>query len=134
MLISANRSAGPADVDLAKVGPIHLGLLPYKDIEEALKKSPKLVATRIYDMMRARGYLGSVIPVRRRIAQLRPKFHEPFLHRRLSPGRRCYGELRRKKRRPACMAHFRRVVRTDTRPERQFAVRAGGRTLQTPAR
>ncbi len=55
-------------------------------IEETLRKYPRLVATRICDMMRARGYGGSAVSVRRRVAKLRPKLHEPFLHRRLFAG------------------------------------------------
>jgi transposase len=55
-------------------------------IEETLRKYPRLVATRIYDMIRARGYQASAIPVRRRVAKLRPKLHEAFLHRRLFAG------------------------------------------------
>lgn len=55
-------------------------------IEETLRKYPRLVATRIFDMVRARGYRGGVIGVRRCVATLRPKAHEPFLHRRLFAG------------------------------------------------
>jgi len=55
-------------------------------IEETLKKHPRLLATRILDMIRARGYQGSYTQVRRRVLLLRPKFHEPFLHRRVFAG------------------------------------------------
>ena len=47
---------------------------PYLDfIRETLQRYPRLRATRIYEMVRARGYRGSVVQLRRRVAGLRPR-------------------------------------------------------------
>jgi transposase len=51
-----------------------LGIVdPYKPyIDEVLKSHPRLRATRIFDMVRLRGYDGSLITLRRHVADVRP--------------------------------------------------------------
>jgi transposase len=58
--------------------------LPF--IRETLERYPALRATRIYEMIRQRGYLASVVQVRRLVARLRPRHQEAFLLRRTFPG------------------------------------------------
>ena len=48
-------------------------------IRQTLDQHPRLRATRIYQMIRERGYHGSVIQLRRVVAILRPIRREPFL-------------------------------------------------------
>jgi len=46
---------------------------PYRPfIDEQLRRYPKLLATRLYDMVRARGFAGSVRTVREHVALVRP--------------------------------------------------------------
>src|SRR5438874_4532364 len=53
---------------------------PYVEfVRETLKNYPQLRATRIYQMVRDRGYAGSVVQLRRVVARLRPSIREPFL-------------------------------------------------------
>jgi transposase len=53
---------------------------PYLEfVRQALDQHPRLRATRIYQMIRDRGYTGSVVQLRRAVALLRPSFREPFL-------------------------------------------------------
>jgi transposase len=53
---------------------------PYvRFIRETLEKYPRLRATRIYQMIRDRGYPGSVVQLRRVVACLRPAHKEAFL-------------------------------------------------------
>jgi transposase len=60
---------------------------PYVDfIRQVLDKHPRLRATRIYHMVRDRGYTGSVVQLRRAVARLRPSVREPFLRLRMFPG------------------------------------------------
>lgn len=60
---------------------------PYVEfIRETLEKYPRLRATRIYEMIRSRGYQGSVIQVRRLVAELRPVRREAFLRLRTFAG------------------------------------------------
>jgi len=51
--------------------------LPF--IRQTLDQHPRLRATRIYQMIRERGYQGSVMQLRRAVATLRPGRPEPFL-------------------------------------------------------
>jgi transposase len=51
--------------------------LPF--IRQSLQQYPQLRATRIYQMLQARGYQGSVVQLRRAVATLRPHRPEPFL-------------------------------------------------------
>ncbi|HEV8486621.1 MAG TPA: IS21 family transposase [Blastocatellia bacterium] len=55
-------------------------------IREILDKHPRLRATRIFQMIRDRGYTGSVVQVRRVVACLRPPPEEAFLRLRTFPG------------------------------------------------
>ena len=50
-------------------------------IEVTLKEHPRLRATRIFHMIRGRGYPGSLSQLRRWVASLRPPVHEAFLRR-----------------------------------------------------
>jgi len=53
---------------------------PYMEfVRQTLDQHPRLRATRIHQMIRDRGYTGSVIQLRRAVAQLRPPAREPFL-------------------------------------------------------
>ena len=53
---------------------------PYLEfVRQTLHQHPLLRATRIYQMIRDRGYTGSVVQLRRAVSQLRPPVHEPFL-------------------------------------------------------
>src|ERR1700691_3453366 len=52
---------------------------PYSGfIRQTLDQHPRLRATRIYQMARDRGYIGSVVQVRRTVAHLRPQIREPL--------------------------------------------------------
>jgi len=60
---------------------------PYADfIREVLAKHPSLRATRLFQMIRDRGYSGSVVQLRRVVACLRPAHKEAFLRLRTFPG------------------------------------------------
>lgn len=60
---------------------------PYLEfIRQTLEKYPGLRATRIYQMVRERGYGGSVVQLRRVVARLRPARQEAFLRLRTFPG------------------------------------------------
>ncbi len=53
---------------------------PYYDfIRQTLEQHPRLRATRLYQMLRDRGYSGSVVQLRRVVAALRPAKQEAFL-------------------------------------------------------
>jgi transposase len=60
---------------------------PYKAfIVETLDSYPRLRATRIYEMVKARGYKGSSVQVRRYVRKVRPKPKEAFFRLRTLPG------------------------------------------------
>ena len=61
---------------------------PYKDFVRAtLEQHPRLVATRVLEMIRQRGYAGSVWPLRRYVADVRPASrHEAFFRLSTLPG------------------------------------------------
>ena len=60
---------------------------PYRGfIVETLEQYPKLRATRLCEMLHGRGYGGSVFPVRRFIARMRPSKKEAFLRLSVLPG------------------------------------------------
>lgn len=60
---------------------------PYMDfIRATLEQYPRLRATRLYQMLTARGYTGSIIQLRRLVARLRPQPKEAFLRLRSFPG------------------------------------------------
>ena len=53
---------------------------PYLDfINQTLQQYPRLRASRIYEMIRARGYAGSLTQLRRVVRSLRPQKREAFL-------------------------------------------------------
>ena len=55
-------------------------------VRQTLEQHPRLRATRIYQMIRDRGYTGSVVQLRRAVARLRPQPREPFLQLQMFPG------------------------------------------------
>jgi transposase len=55
-------------------------------IRVTLDQHPRLRATRIYQMIRDRGYSGSVVQLRRAVARLRPQSREAFLQLQVFPG------------------------------------------------
>ncbi|HEX4580809.1 MAG TPA: IS21 family transposase [Acidobacteriaceae bacterium] len=57
----------------SKLDP-YLGL-----VRQTLEAHPRLRATRLYQMLRDRGYQGSVVQLRRVVARLRPRPQEAFL-------------------------------------------------------
>ena len=57
--------------------------LPF--IRQTLDQYPQLRATRLYQMLQPRGYRGSVVQLRRAVANLRPYHPEPFLRLQLFP-------------------------------------------------
>ena len=60
---------------------------PYLEfIRQTLDRHPRLRATRIHQMIRDRGYGGSVVQLRRAVARLRPQIREPFLRLDMFPG------------------------------------------------
>lgn len=61
---------------------------PYRELLEAtLTEHPRLRATRLYEMIRARGYEGSVVQLRRLVRAIRPTARaEAFLRLRTLPG------------------------------------------------
>jgi transposase len=65
----------------------HSATDPYADfIREILAKHPRLRATRIYQMIRDRGYSGSIVQLRRFVACVRPVHKEAFLRLSTFPG------------------------------------------------
>jgi transposase len=53
---------------------------PYSEfVRQTLEQHPRLRATRIYQMVRDRGYPGSIVQLRRTVARLRPPKREAFL-------------------------------------------------------
>jgi transposase len=53
---------------------------PYLEfVRQTLDQHPRLRATRLYQMIRERGYTGSVVQLRRAVARLRPPVREAFL-------------------------------------------------------
>ena len=55
-------------------------------VEQTLLEHPRLRSTRLFEMIRLRGYTGSVRQLRRRVALLRPAHKEAFLRLRFFPG------------------------------------------------
>src|SRR5215831_15559743 len=55
-------------------------------LRQTLEQHPRLRATRLYQMLRERGFTGSVVQLRRVVARLRPKNREPFLRLTTLPG------------------------------------------------
>jgi len=60
---------------------------PYIEfIRHTLEQHPRLCATRLHQMVRDRGYGGSVVQLRRTVARMRPQNREPFLQLHAFPG------------------------------------------------
>ncbi len=61
---------------------------PYRDFVRAtLEQYPRLRSTRLFEMIRARGYEGSVFPLRRYVRHIRPApAHEAFFRLSTLPG------------------------------------------------
>jgi transposase len=60
---------------------------PYKGfVAETLKQYPRLVATRLYDMICERGYTGSLRTLRRYVRKVRPRGHKAYLDIQTLPG------------------------------------------------
>lgn len=60
---------------------------PYRDfVKSTLAQYPTLRSTRLYDMVKARGYPGSIVQLRRVVATMRPTSREAFLSLRVFPG------------------------------------------------
>jgi transposase len=55
-------------------------------VRDVLDRHPRLRATRIYEMLRTRGYGGKVVPVRRLVRRLRPRWKEAFFKLSVLPG------------------------------------------------
>jgi len=52
---------------------------PYEEfLRETLEKYPRLRATRLYDMIRGRGYTGGIAQLRRLVCRLRPRVTEVY--------------------------------------------------------
>jgi hypothetical protein len=67
---------------------------PFLDfIESTLKEHPRLRATRLFEMLRDRGYTGSVHQLRRLVRTLRPSSKQAFLRLSVLPGEH-YGKRR----------------------------------------
>lgn len=59
---------------------------PYLDfLRQTLQQYPRLRATRLFQMVRSRGYRGSITQLRRVVAELRPPHREAFLRLRTFP-------------------------------------------------
>jgi transposase len=71
--------------------------LPF--VRDTLAQHPRLRATRIHQMIRDRGYTGSVEQLRRTVARLRPQPHEAFLRLKVFPAEQgqvdwaCFGSV-----------------------------------------
>lgn len=74
---------------------------PYLDfLRQTLQQYPRLRATRLFQMIRPRGYTGSVTQLRRVVAELRPPRREAFLRLRPFLGKQAQADW----------AHFGEVV------------------------
>jgi transposase len=84
---TVRRAIGSDAFNRAKREQSNQRTVPYLDfIRHTLKEYPRLRATRIFQMIRARGYEGSVSQLRRVVAKLRPSSAEAFLQLRTFPG------------------------------------------------
>jgi len=84
---------------------------PFLDfIEQTLKQHPRLRATRLFEMLRDRGYQGDIFQLRRAVRKLHPISREAFLRLSVLPGEQAqvdwasFGELSvgRARRRLSC--------------------------------
>lgn len=79
-VLSATPGPKPGKVVKSKLG----AYIPF--IEATLKDYPKLVSTRLYDMLKQRGYTGTARMVRRYVQLHRPKSREAFFEIETLPG------------------------------------------------
>jgi len=91
--LGVHRETVLAAIESHRMGPspvpVRPSILdPFKDfIQATLQKHPQLRATRIYQMIRTRGYVGSEVQVRRHVRKIRPATNkEAFLRRKTLPG------------------------------------------------
>ena len=69
---------------------------PYLDFfRQTLRPYPRLRATRLFQMIRPRGYTGSISQLRRVVAELRPPRREAFLRLRTFPGEQAQADWAR---------------------------------------
>src|SRR6266849_6464030 len=73
--------------DFNRASPLRPSILdPYLEfVRQTLGCHPRLRATRISQMIRERGYAGSIVQLRRAVARLRPPVREPFLRLQTFP-------------------------------------------------
>lgn len=68
-------------------------------LQQTLDQHPKLRATRLLQMIQARGYTGGIVQLRRAVARLRPRPVQPYLHLRMFAGDQaqvdwaCFGKV-----------------------------------------
>ena len=76
---AVRHAIGSADFNRAS--PLRPSIVdPYLEfVRQTLDQHPRLRATRIYRMLRERGYTGSIAQLRRTVARLRPPVREAFL-------------------------------------------------------
>ncbi len=93
--LEAERFARPAVIRPSVVDPYR----PF--LHATLQQYPRLRATRLFEMVKARGYPGSVVQLRRVVRTLRPvPVAEAYLRRTLLPGEEgqvdwgCFGRIR----------------------------------------
>lgn|SRR5215468_4740866 len=68
---------------------------PYLDfIEQTLNQYPRLRGTRIFEMIRSRGYTGSAVQLRRVLRTLRPTKKEAFLRLQTLPAEEAQADSR----------------------------------------
>jgi transposase len=61
-------------------------LAPFEEfVQQTLGKYPRLRATRIFEMIRDRGYMGGIAQLRRRVRRLRPRVAEAFVRLQFFP-------------------------------------------------
>jgi transposase len=84
----AVRHAIDVDSFVAAGRVVPSALDPYaRFVDETLSRYPRLRATRVHEMLHARGYRGSVVQVRRLVRRLRPRqAPEAFLRLETMPG------------------------------------------------
>lgn len=79
--IGSAKFHGPRPAERASV------TAPFREfLAGTLRPYPRLRATRLYEMVRQRGYAGSVVQLRRAVRELRPVAPEAFLKLRKFPG------------------------------------------------
>src|ERR1700730_9804728 len=87
--VHADTVRAALEIERFKRGPAPRAALtdPYFDfIQQTLEQHPRLRATRLFQMLRDRGYRGSVVQLGRVVAALRPPRQEAFLRLTTLPG------------------------------------------------